>query len=82
MKANDLCITPHGVGTIVHFECYAPLALKHSPEPEFWDEADPNIPEGWSVRAGVTGCHPTLDIGYYPLDRISPCKPNETLTDS
>ena len=82
MKAGDKCTTPHGVGTIIHFEVYAPPKLALHPEPEFWSSCETDPPEGWFVRAGVEGCHPTLDIGYYPLDQISPCKQNETLTDS
>lgn len=72
MKAGDKAITIHGIGRIIHFEVYLPLKLSDGLGPEFWDEADPNVPEGYFVRAGVTGCHPTLDIGYYPLDQIHP----------
>lgn len=74
MKTNDLVLTPHGIGKIIHFEVYPPPRLALYPEPEFWNQCDPNTPEGWFVRAGVTGCHPTLDIGYYPIDQISPVK--------
>jgi hypothetical protein len=72
MKAGDSCITPDGIGTIAHFEVYGPLEIKENTPPYFTDEADPNMPEGWFVRAGVTGCHPTLDVAYYPLDQINP----------
>jgi len=76
MKAGDRVMTPHGVGTVVHFECYAPLSGNNSPEPEYWDEADPNIPKGWHVRVGVKDCHPMWDIAYYPLDRVWPVAQN------
>jgi hypothetical protein len=74
MKAGDKCLTPHGEGTIDHFEVYPPLKLALHPSPEFWNQCEPNPPEGWSVRAGVYGCHPTLKVAYYPLDHIKPVK--------
>jgi hypothetical protein len=70
MKAGDRCMTPHGEGTIVHFQIYPPLKLTQ--EPQYWDECEQDVPEGWFARAGVEGCHPTLDVAYYPLDQIKP----------
>ena len=71
MKTGDLLQTPHGPGTIHHFEVHPPLILRGAPAAHL-DHIPEPLPEGSFVRVGVIGTSaPVGPVAYFSLDKVS-----------
>jgi hypothetical protein len=86
MKAGDFIQTPHGTGTVKHFEVFPPLRMQGYVRrsaidaPDYPIKLPDDMDEGVFVRVGVAGAHPTLNVAYYTarelgLESFSRAKP-------
>lgn len=76
MKAGDIIQTPHGKGTVEHFEVFPPLRMQGyvrrsaMDAPDYPIELPDDMDEGVFVRVGVAGTHPTLNVAYYTAKEL------------
>jgi len=69
LKSGDRVTTPDGDGVIYDFEIHPSL---HSKVPTYYvhNAPMPGLP-GEYIRCGVKGCHPHIQVAYYPMDQIN-----------
>jgi hypothetical protein len=78
IRKGTKLLTPHGLGTLEHFEVYPPLyAVKSGTRdkfdgPDIVDEFPHNAEDGSFIRIGVSGCHQYLEVAYYTVNELKP----------
>lgn len=74
LRKGSKILTPHGVGTIEHFEVYPPLYMNRDKNsgPNILNEFPHQAIDGSFIRIGISGCHQYLDVAYYTVNELKP----------